>query len=472
MGALHSRYSRVFDLLPELIFVLDRKGTILDYNASVSRELLGDEDGKSLHSIFDLLKGGHKEKFSSILQTVDVDVRFRSQFSHSDNRVIDVELILKKFDSGSPDVLVLIAHDMTEQEKMELDLLRFSEVMQHTMSPIQITDAQGKIIFVNPAFERVSGYAKEELLGKNPNILNSHTQDEKYWGQVWSYILKGKEWVGQIQNRRKNGELFHTELVISPIIDPGGTVVGFLGSHRDITEQKLLEQQLVRSQKMETFGTLAAGIAHEVGNPLTSISSIVQVIQRTTKDRFAQEKLELVKNQVNRIAKIIRELVDFSRPSAYEVKQADVNTIIRDAINIVQYGKKVHDITFVIELDENLPQVSVVHDQLVQVFLNIAMNAVDACEGKPGTIRITSQVMLESIEVVIEDTGKGIPEADFAKIFDPFYTTKEVGKGTGLGLWVSYGIVKNFGGDIRVESKEEKGSTFTVILPLKGTLDV
>ncbi len=472
MGALHSKYSRVFDLLPELIFVLDKKGTILDYNASVSRHLLEGNKEQSLHSIFDLLRGGHKEKFSSVLHTVDTDVHFRSQFHYSDIRIMDVELTLKKFDSSSPEVLVLLANDITEQEKMELDLLRFSEVMQHTMSPIQITDPQGKIVFVNPAFERVSGYTKEELLGKNPNILNSRKQDEKYWREVWSNILKGKEWVGQIQNRRKNGELFHTELVISPIINPSGIVVGFLGSHRDITEQKLLEQQLVRSQKMETFGTLAAGIAHEVGNPLTSISSIVQVIQRTTKDRFAQEKLELVKNQVNRIAKIIRELVDFSRPSAYEVKLADVNTIIRDAINIVQYGKKVHDITFVIELDENLPHVSVVHDQLVQVFLNIAMNAVDACEGKPGTIRITSRVGPENIEVIIEDTGKGIPEIDFIKIFDPFYTTKEVGKGTGLGLWVSYGIVKNFGGDIRVESKEGKGSIFTVILPLKGTINV
>jgi len=471
MGALQSKYSRVFDLLPELIFVLDKKGTILDFNASVSRMLEDGKDQPPPQSIFDLLKGGHSDKFLSALHAQEADVRFRSQFVRSNDRVIDVEITLKKFDSIAPEVFVLIANDMTEQEKMELDLLRFSEVMQHTMSPIQITDAQGKIIFVNPAFERVSGYAKEELLGKNPNILNSRKQDEKYWKQVWNNILKGKEWVGQIQNRRKNGELFHTELVISPIVDAAGKVVGFLGSHRDITEQKLLEQQLVRSQKMETFGTLAAGIAHEVGNPLTSISSIVQVIQRTTKDRFAQEKLELVKNQVNRIAKIIRELVDFSRPSAYEVKQADVNTIIRDAINIVQYGKKVHDITFVIELDEGLPQVSVVHDQLVQVFLNIAMNAVDACEGKPGTIRITSRVMSESIEVIIEDTGKGIPETDFTKIFDPFYTTKEVGKGTGLGLWVSYGIVKNFGGDIRVESKEGKGSTFTVILPLKGTIN-
>ena len=466
------KYRHVLDLLPEWIFVIDKKGVILDFNIDVARHLWGGDDKKRPHSILELFKGSHKDQMIEVLRKAETSRQFRSQFNYFNGRAIDVELTLKKFGHGFPENSLLIAKDVTRQDQMELDLLRFSEVMHHTMSPIQITDAQGKIIFVNPAFERVSGYTKDEVIGKNPRILNSGKQDDLFWKEAWNVILSGKEWVGQIQNRRKDGELFTTELVISPIIDVQGIVVGFLGAHRDITEQKLLEQQLVRSQKMETFGTLAAGIAHEVGNPLTSISSIVQVIQRTTKDQFAQEKLELVKNQVNRIAKIIRELVDFSRPSAYEVKQADVNTIVRDAINIVQYGKKVHDITFLIELDERLPQVSVVHDQLVQVFLNIAMNAVDACEGKPGTIRISSRVLPEAIEVVIQDTGKGIPEADFGKIFDPFYTTKEVGKGTGLGLWVSYGIVKNFGGDIIVESKEGNGSTFKVILPLKGKSNV
>lgn len=465
----YSKYGRVFDLLPDLIFVIDKKGNILDFNKSVVKQLWDGDDNNPPDSILDLLDHEHKGRFGEMLHRAKNNVNLRSQFRKKTGRPLDVDLSLLRPDSGAQEYLLLVAKDVSEQERMELDLLRFSEVMHHTLSPIQITDSQGKIIFVNPAFERVTGYTQEEVLGKNPNILRSGKHDAVFWAEAWRTILGGKEWKGQIQNRRKNGELFHTELVISPIVDAQGTVVGFLGSHRDITEQKLLEQQLVRSQKMETFGTLAAGIAHEVGNPLTSISSIVQVIQRTTKDQFAHEKLELVKNQVNRIAKIIRELVDFSRPSAYEVKQADVNTIVRDAINIVQYGKKVHDIAFIIELDENLPSVSVVHDQLVQVFLNIAMNAVDACEGKPGTIRISSRVLDDAIEVVMQDTGKGIPEADFGKIFDPFYTTKEVGKGTGLGLWVSYGIVKNFGGDIRVESKEGEGSTFTVILPLKGT---
>jgi signal transduction histidine kinase len=280
--------------------------------------------------------------------------------------------------------------------------------------------------------------------------------------------LSGKVWVGQVENRRKDGTPFHTELLISPIVDGEGKVVGFLGAHRDITEQKMLEQQLVRSQRMESIGTLAAGIAHEVGNPLTSISSLVQVIQRTTTDEFAKDKLELIKNQINRIARIIRDLVDFSRPSTNVERPTDVNRIVRDALNIVQYGKKIKDITMTVNLDDNLPHLMVVADQLTQVFINILINAVDALDGKPGSIWVVSRVRNRNVEIEIKDTGKGIDKEDREKIFEPFFTTKEVGEGTGLGLWVSYGIVKNFGGDILVESEPGKGSIFTVVFPLKG----
>jgi signal transduction histidine kinase len=257
-------------------------------------------------------------------------------------------------------------------------------------------------------------------------------------------------------------------LVISPIVDGNGHVVGFLGAHRDITEQKILEQQLVRSQKMESIGTLAAGIAHEVGNPLTSISSLVQVIQRTTADEFAKDKLELIKDQINRIARIIRDLVDFSRPSAYVIKPTDVNRVIREALNIVQYGKKVKDIAFTLELADDLQSLPVVPDQLAQVFINILMNAVDSLDGKPGSIWIQSRVLGEIVEVLVKDTGKGIAPDDREKIFEPFFTTKAVGKGTGLGLWVSYGIVQSFGGDIEVDSDLGRGSTFKIQLPLNG----
>lgn len=466
MPIQYSKVGRVFDLLPELIFILDKKGALVDNNIAAARFLSNGGNEVQLESIFEIVDESARAELLGAMRSSQAEHQFTTQFTLPHGRVADVELTLKKFDTVAPDYYVLITKDITEQQKKELDLLRFSEVIHHTVNPIEITDAKGKIIYVNPAFERVTGYSKEEIIGNNPNMLSSGVQGKEFWRAVWDRILSGKEWVGQIQNRRKDGRLIHTELVISPIIDGKGSVVGFLGAHRDITEQKMLEQQLVRSQKMETFGTLAAGIAHEVGNPLTSISSLVQVIQRTTKDKFAQDKLELVKNQVNRIAKIIRELVDFSRPSAYEIKHADVNAILRDALNIVQYGKKVHDITFETHFDDDLPLAFVVPDQLVQVFLNILMNAVDACEGRQGTICVVSKSKRDSIEVKISDTGKGIAEEDMEKIFDPFFTTKEVGKGTGLGLWVSYGIMKNFGGDIVVESTEGEGSTFTVILPL------
>ncbi|MBI3578484.1 MAG: PAS domain S-box protein, partial [Ignavibacteriales bacterium] len=344
----------------------------------------------------------------------------------------------------------------------------FSNVMQHTVNPIQITDASGKMIYVNPAFEKASGYTKEELIGKNPKILNSGRHTKEFWKSVWDYIMLRKVWVGEVENRRKDGTPFHSELVISPIVDGSDTVVGFLGAHRDITEQKILEQQLVRSQKMESIGTLAAGIAHEVGNPLTSISSLVQVIQRTTDDDFAKEKLELIKNQINRIARIIRDLVDFSRPSSYIVKPTNVNQVVREALNIIQYGKKVKDIDFSIELAEDLPHLRVVPDQLTQVFINILMNAVDALEGKPGTIWLQTMARNNQVEIIIRDSGKGIAPEDSEKIFEPFFTTKEVGQGTGLGLWVSYGIVQNFEGDILVESEAGKGSTFRIMFPIKG----
>jgi signal transduction histidine kinase len=216
---------------------------------------------------------------------------------------------------------------------------------------------------------------------------------------------------------------------------------------------------------MESIGTLAAGIAHEVGNPLTAISSLVQVLQRNVQDQFASDKLSLINSQISRIAKIIRDLVDFSRPSTHIAKPTNLNQILTDALNIVKYGKKVKDITFELMLQETLPSIRVVPDQIVQVFINILMNAVDSLDGNSGKIVLVSRATDFSIEVDISDSGNGISEDAVEKIFEPFYTTKGVGKGTGLGLWVSYGIVKSFDGTIDVSSEPGKGSRFTVRLP-------
>lgn len=463
-----SKYGRVFDLMPEMIFIVDATRRIVDHNKAASDLTRYSTEELLRMTIDQLVENDDRTSLLELLEKNHDERTFGARMIRMDGSTLEASIEVKRLYAPETTYEVLIAKDVTEQRRMELDLLRFSNVIQHTVNPIQITDARGIMVYVNPAFERTSGYKKEELIGKNPNILRSGKHKKGFWKTVWEQILSGKVWVGEVVNRRKDGSLFHTELVISPIVDQEKKVVGFLGAHRDITEQKLLEQQLVRSQKMEAIGTLAAGIAHEVGNPLTSIASLVQVLQRTTQDQFATEKLELIKNQISRIARIIRDLVDFSRPSNYIIKPTDVNQVLQDALNIVRYGKKVKHIEFQVQFSERLPTLQVVPDQLVQVFINILMNAVDAIGEKPGTIIVKSKKGKTSVVVECIDSGKGINPDDREKIFEPFYTTKEVGQGTGLGLWVSYGIVKNFGGDIAVESQPGRGSTFTVELPIIG----
>ena len=233
-----------------------------------------------------------------------------------------------------------------------------------------------------------------------------------------------------------------------------------------------MERQLINTQKMESIGTLAAGVAHEVGNPLASISALVQVVQRSTDDQFVKEKLELVKSQVTRISKIIRDLVDFSRPSNYELQLTDINQIVSEAVEIIKVGTKAKNIDFKVSLNERVPSLPLVADQVQQVFVNILLNAVDAIsEHDPPkrdcSIAAKTDVSEDNVIITFEDDGVGIAEENIAKIFEPFYTTKKEGRGTGLGLWVSYGIIKSFQGDIIVESTIGEGTTFRILLPIQ-----
>jgi PAS domain S-box-containing protein len=464
---LFSQYGRVVDLLPEMVIILDDENRICDVNKTATDELGVIARPSKPKYIFDIIPNEERNAFRSMLPFSD-EVSLETKFYKRDGSIIDVSGTVRVLRSGQSKFWVFFFRDVTEEKRKDLDLLRFSNVIHNTINPIQITDATGMMVYVNPAFEKVSGYSSSELIGKNPKILNSGKHSNAFWSGVWKHIISGKVWVGRIENKRKDGGPFFTELVISPIVDSRGRIAGYLGAHRDITEQIILEQQLVHSQRMESIGTLAAGIAHEVGNPLTAISSLVQVIQRTTADEFAKERLELINSQVNRITRIIRELVDFSRPSTHVVKPTNINRVVKEALNIVQYGKKVKDITFALELDDKLPEIGTVPDKIVQVFINILMNAVDSLDGHHGTITVHSRKNEHAIEVIVRDTGKGIEPSVIEKIFEPFYTTKTTGQGTGLGLWVSYGIVKSLGGDIFVESTREIGSTFTVSFPLKG----
>ena len=462
---------QLLDAVPELWFLTDGEGMIRECNSAAETSIGRPRTELRGTNIRLLIIDSSLFLFEKIFVLAcenksagEIELSLRTASGTELKAIAHLTLLQSR--NGDSRSVSVVFRDITERRRTELQLLRFANAIHYTINPTEITDPDGKIIYVNPAFEHASGYRREELIGEYPNILNSGKHDRYFWKKMWQEIVSGNVWRGEIINKRKNGELFYTELLISPIIDPSGTLVGFIGTHLDITEKKRLEQQLIQSQKLESIGTLAAGIAHEVGNPLTSISSLVQVIQRTTSDSSAREKLDLVKNQINRIAKIIRELVDFSRPSNYETRPVNVNAVIQDAVNIVRYSKKAKDIPFITEFDPGLPSLLLVQDQIIQVFINILLNAVDAISIPPGEIRVRTFVQKNHVAIEFEDTGHGIPPEHINKIFEPFFTTKTIGEGTGLGLWISYGIIKNFHGEITVDSREGRGSRLTVTLPI------
>ena len=469
----------LLDAFADMCFVLSREGTIIAANNKAVRTLQKAAPmciGKAMTSFLD---PASQAEFSLTLDRC---------FASDERQVCrlpmrlpdgnhDVEMSVSTYlpsDDPTNRLCLAVVRDISEEKQKDIDLLRFSNIAHFTLNPLEITDVNGHIIYVNPAFERASGYSREELIGKNPNIFGSGKQPRGFWEHVWQTIMTGKVWMGEVENRKRNGDPFLSYLLISPVVDRAGKVVGYFGVHRDLTEQKRLEQQLFKAQKMESIGTLAAGIAHEVGNPLTSISSLVQVVQRTTQDDFTKEKLELVKHQVTRISKIIRDLVDFSRPSTYEVQLTDVNKCVRQAVEIVRVGKKSKDIRFDLNLDPGIPFLHLVPDQVEQVMINILINAVDAVfdvqqhqtAKRTGQIVVSTRVTGQHLEIGMTDNGKGMTDEEVEKIFEPFFTTKGVGEGTGLGLWVSYGIVKSFHGQIHVESRVDEGTSFTILLPV------
>ncbi|MGA9117165.1 MAG: PAS domain S-box protein [Bacteroidota bacterium] len=457
---------RFLEIIPDMCFVVSGERMILDCNAQ-AREMF-DLPARLNGTIpfYSLLTEDSPRPLLTVLRTgkpvAEGEVRLRA----ADGRVVDALLFIRTLRQNGAPILYVVARDVSEAKKKELDLLRFSNVVHYTVNPIQITDSLGRMVYVNPAFERATGYSKEELIGRTPGVISSGKYSREFWQKVWAAISSGSVWTGEIENRKKGGEALYTQLLISPIIDAEGKVTGYLGAHRDITKQKELEQQLMHSQKMESIGTLAAGIAHEVGNPLASISSVVQVLARTTNDPFAREKLALVQSQVHRITKIIRDLVDFSRPSNYQIQPTDLARSVKDAVEIVRMSKKAKEIAFQTEVRADIPLLSLVPDQVSQVFINILLNAVDAMNGTPGVVSVTVDRSDQEVSVTIRDTGLGIAPANMPKIFEPFFTTKPVGEGTGLGLWVSYGIIRSFRGDIAVRSEPGRGAVFTVTLPL------
>ncbi|MFN4131855.1 MAG: ATP-binding protein, partial [Caldimicrobium sp.] len=338
----------------------------------------------------------------------------------------------------------------TKELKAEKEKL--SIIMEQVNTGITLVDERGNILWMNPKMEDIlkmcfSNLEKVdnicEIFGKTFDCLDLY----KPTHFIYERVCANQRRVFQVQ--------------LTPIIH-ADTEVKFICLIQDITELKLMEERIMQSEKLQALARISAGLAHEIGNPLTSISSYVQVLKEMDLGEFANQSLEVISKHILRISEIIRNISSFAKPSKGEVIPTDVNEVLESSLNLVKFDKRMKDIKVNLNLND-VPKVLVDPNQLSQVFINIILNAFDAMPDG-GDLTIVTRELDNYVEISFTDTGIGIPLENLPHIFDPFFTTKE--KGTGFGLAVSYSIVKNFGGEILVESEVGKGSTFIVRLPI------
>jgi PAS domain S-box-containing protein len=370
------------------------------------------------------------------------------------------------------------ARFIAEEKRQREELLRLSTAIEQSPETIVITDPDGTIRYVNPAFEKVSGYRRDEVLGKNPRLLQSGRQDSAFYSSFWKTISSGQIWSGRIVNKRKSGELYTEEATVSPVRDSSGIISGYVAVKRDITEELAREEQFRQSQKMEAVGQLAGGIAHDFNNILQAILGFSEILlmrldEQSPNHRHATE----IQKAAKRAAEMTRQLLAFSRKQPIERNRLNLNQVVRDTEGLLHVLLR-EKMKCVFELPDNLHEVYADHGQLTQVIMNLAVNARDAMPQGGRLTIATGNVTFEEratlqpgakpgsfVRLSVTDTGCGMSREIKDHLFEPFFTTKGVGKGTGLGLAGVYGIVKQNKGWINVYSEEGHGTTFHIYLP-------
>ena len=369
--------------------------------------------------------------------------------------------------------------DITARKKDEVERLRLATAIEQAAEAIVITDPDGVIQYANPAFEVISGYTSQEVVGQTPRVLQSGKHDAAFYRDLWTTIRSGRTWNGRIINKKKDGTFYTEEGSISPVREESGAIVNFVAVKRDITNELKMERQFLQAQKMDVVGRLAGGVAHDFNNMLGVILGYTEMaLAQVDPAQQLHADLQEVRSSALRTADLTRQLLAFARKQTVLPRIVDLNATVETAINMLRrmIGENIR-----LEWRPNpgLWPIRVDPSQIDQILSNLCVNARDAITGN-GQITIeTDNVVLdqaycanhdgaypgEYVMMTFIDTGVGMTADVLSHIFEPFYSTKGVGEGTGLGLSTVYGIVKQNHGYISAESKPGCGATFKIYLP-------
>jgi len=369
--------------------------------------------------------------------------------------------------------------DLTEKKKSEKNLIRLAAAIEQAAEEIVITDIEANIEYVNPAFEKASGYSLAEALGNNPRVLKSGEHSEEFYRELWQTIIAGKTWRGRFTNRKKDGTVFYEDAAISPVYDGSGNHMGYVSVKKDITEQLKLEEHILQSQKMESIATLAGGIAHDFNNILAAIISSNELAMMKTDNSQVMKNLERIEIASFRARDLVQQILTFGRPCNDGKISMQPAIIIKEALKLLRAS-----IPTTIDIRTNISSSGTIKGdptQIHQVVMNLCTNAFHSMRERGGVLGVSLQDLEISednwipglelapgkyLELEISDTGHGMSKETQEKIFEPYFTTKRKGDGTGLGLAVIHGIVDSHNAMIKVYSELGDGSVFRVYFPV------
>jgi PAS domain S-box-containing protein len=501
------RTRRYIDLADVLMIELDRAGKVHTVNARAcellgwkEEEIVGQDWIERFHA--PATRDSARALFGRIMSGDDpAPARYESGIltRSGEERMIHWKSVLERAEDGTILGLIAVGDDVTDSRRAMLELqdMRFA---LDASSIVAITDAGGKISYVNDKFVEISKYPRGELIGKTHRIINSGYHSKEFFKEMWSTIEKGRVWRGDVRNRAKDGSIYWVATTIVPFLDASGKPYQYLAIRNEITARKQAEEaleravrelaemtekerdrarqledanarileereKLIQAEKLSSVGLLAAGVAHEINNPLAGVMACVKALREETiaADR-REEYYEAVRDGLDRIRATVQGLLDYARPRPNTEKTVQPGELVRSCLLLLAPQLRKKNVQVVESCDPAL-EIRGDRSQLLQSVMNVLLNAIHA--SPPG-----SEVTVGSrpgpgatVDVRITDHGPGIPKEHLSKITDPFFTTKPEGQGTGLGLAVTLGIVQSHGGELLFDTEPGRGTTVILRLP-------
>ncbi|ADW18878.1 multi-sensor hybrid histidine kinase [Desulfobulbus propionicus DSM 2032] len=483
LQAMKEQLAGLLDLAPMGVFLLDPRGVVVYANQEAKRLVTDTTEAVVAgRPLIDFLHRSCRPAVAAQIkdsiagQAVQVEA---AQLLTASGSLRDVVITATPYQIGSLQQCILIVRDVSAERKSAAWQRRLAAAVDQVKEAVLIVDDQGIIEYANVALGEMTGYSRGECGGQPARMLWAREQDAHFDQKFEDVVKLGEVWRGRIVNQRKDGSLFVAAATVSPVRDTMGAITHYVLVQRDITHEVEIDARMRQAQKMEAIGTLAGGIAHDFNNILGGIIGFTDMaLLQCAPGTELHSNLLHIRQGGKRAADLVQQILTFSRQSAEEKSPVVVAALIQESLKLMRATLPA-TIDIKQELWENTAKVMAAPVQIQQIVMNLCANAFYSMKEKGGrlTLRLRRKRAAELgktgdheagdwLALVVEDTGQGMENETLQRIFTPFFTTKKPGEGTGMGLSVVHGIVRDLGGEITVRSQPEEGTVFTVLLPL------